>query len=285
MPTTNRIRSRRVSAALLTASLAGAITLVPRFAHAADAPTKVALTFDGASKKLSGFPTTLPGGITTLSVTSPAYLVTLQLAQVVGIHSDAVITKAINNQEGAPPKWLAFYGGTGLRGGAATTQTATVNLDKGKYIWVVFSNGDQLDGKAPWARFAVTGAKSAIEPSGGTATIKTLEYGFDVTGLKPGLNTVNYINGGKEWHHVIMEKLMPGKTMADVQKALGSNGPPPAGLFDEKANADLPVQSPGLTEVTEFELSKGTYVFACFMPDKTGKPHAMSGMVKEVVIA
>ena len=57
---------------------------------------------------------------------------------------------------------------------------------------------------------------------------------------------------------MIMSKLMPGKTLADFQKAAAADGPPTAGL---------------------------TYVFACFMPDKNGKPHVMSGMVKEVKIA
>jgi hypothetical protein len=276
-----RTLAQRVTSGILTTALAGALLLVPHVAHAADAPTKVALTFDAASKKLAGFPAALKGGLTTLAVKSSSYGVSLQLAKVTGTHTDAEITKEVNSQDAPPPAWVVLYGGTA----AGTSRTATVNLDKGNYIWIMFSSGGELDGKAPWARFTVTGAKSATQPTGGTSTIKTLEYGFELTGLKAGVNTVNYINGGKEWHHVIMQKLMPGKTLADFQKALASNGPPPAGLTDDKAGADLPVQSPGLTSVTDFDLSKGTYVFTCFMPDKTGKPHAMSGMVKEVIIA
>ena len=160
-----------------------------------------------------------------------------------------------------------------------------MNLDGGNYIWVVFSVGGELDKTAPWARFTVTGTKSATEPSGPKSSVRTLEYGFDLSGLVAGRNTVLYSNGGKEWHHVIMQKLMPGKTLADFQKALAApDGPPPVGLINDKASAQLPVLSPGLTEVADFTLTRGTYVFICFMPDKAGKPHFMDGMVREVKI-
>jgi len=277
--------SRAALSLLLGMALLAPIALSGGPATAAAAPTKISVKFDDKTKKLTGFPATLKGGLTTIALTGGTYGVNLQLARLLGARTDAEIAKAVNSDEG-PPAWVTLHGGTA--GGARTSQTrtVTVNLDKGNYFWIVFSDGGELDKTSPWARFTVTGAKSATEPSGPKASIRTLEYGFTVTGLVAGKNTVVFTNGGKEWHHVAMQKLMPGKTLADFQKALGApDGPPPVGLTDDKASAQLPVLSPGLTQVADFDLTKGTYVFVCFLPGKTGKPHFIDGMVKEVKIA
>lgn len=288
-PKTTRARPGRIALSVLlgftlfapfavSGATAGAAT-------AAAAPTKIALKFDGKTKKLTGFPATVPGGLTTVTLTGGTYGVSLQLARLTSTKTDAEIEKNVNS-EGGPPPWVTLYGGTGGGARAAVTRTATVNLDGGNYIWVVFSDGGELDKTSPWARFTVTGTKSATEPSGPKASVRTLEYGFDISGLVAGRNTVVYSNGGKEWHHVVMQKLMPGKTLADFQKALAApqNGPPPVGLTDDKASSQLPVLSPGLTEVADFTLTRGTYVFVCFMPDAAGKPHFMNGMVRQVKI-
>ena len=286
-PTTTRARQGRIAlSVLLGVALFAPIAVSGGPATAAAAPTRISLKFDGKTKKLTGFPATVPGGLTTISLTGGTYGVSLQLARLTSSRTDAEIEKVVNSEDGPPP-WVTLQGGTAAGSRTAVTRTATVNLDGGNYFWVVFSDGGELDKAAPWARFTVTGTKSATEPSGPKSAVRTLEYGFDVSGLVAGRNTVVYSNGGKEWHHVVMQKLMPGKTLADFQKALAApeNSGPPVGLINDKASAHLPVLGPGLTEVADFNLVKGTYVFVCFMPDAAGKPHFMDGMVKEVKIA
>ena len=285
-PTITRARPGRIAlSVLLGVAFLAPIAVSGGPAGAAAAPTRIALKFDGKTKKLSGFPATVPGGLTTISLTGGTYGVSLQLARLTSTHTDAEIEKNINSEDGPPP-WVTLQGGTA--GGARTgvTRTATVNLDGGNYLWAVFSDGGELDKTAPWARFTVTGTKSATEPSGPKSSVRTLEYGFDVTGLVAGRNTAVYSNGGKESHHVVMQKLMPGKTLADFRTALAApqNSPRPVGLINDKASAQLPVLSPGLTEVADFNLTRGTYVFVCFMSDAAGKPHFMDGMVREVKI-
>lgn len=285
-PTTTRARHGRIAlSVLLGVACFASISVSGAPAGAAAAPTRIALKFDGKTKKLTGFPATVPGGLTTITLTGGSYGVSLQLARLTSTRTDAEIEKNINSEDGPPP-WVTLQGGTAGGARAGVTRTATVNLEGGNYIWVVFSYGGELDKTSPWARFSVTGSKSPTQPSGPKASVRTLEYGFDVSGLVAGKNSVVYSNGGKEWHHVAMQKLMPGKTLADFQKALAApeNGPPPVGLTDDKASAQLPVLSPGLTEVADFTLTKGTYVFVCFMPDAAGKPHFMDGMVREVKI-
>lgn len=285
-PTITRARPGRIALSVLLGVAFFAPIAVPGApAGAAVAPTKLALKFDGKTKKLTGFPAAVPGGLTTITLTAGSYGVSLQLARLTSTRTDAEIEKNINSEDGPPP-WVTLQGGTAGGARAGVPRTATVNLEGGNYIWVVFSDGGELDKTSPWARFTVTGAKSATEPSGPKSSVRTLEYGFDLTGLVAGRNTVVYRNGGREWHHIVMQKLMPGKTLADFQKALAApqNGPPPVGLTDDKASAQLPVLSPGLTEVADFTLTRGTYVFLCFMPDAAGKPHFMDGMIREVKI-
>ena len=273
-PTTTRARQGRIAlSVLLGVALFAPIAVSGRPATAAAAPTRISLKFDGKTKKLTGFPATVPGGLTTISLTGGTYGVSLQLARLTSSRTDAEIEKVVNSEDGPPP-WVTLQGGTAAGSRTAVTRTATVNLDGGNYFWVVFSDGGELGKTSPWARFTVTGTKSATEPSGPKASVRTLEYGFDISGLVAGRNTVVYSNGGKEWHHVVMQKLMPGKTLADFHKPLAApqNSGAPVGLINDKASAQLPVLSPGLTEVADFTLTKGTYVFVCFMPDAAGAP-------------
>jgi hypothetical protein len=243
----------------------------------------VAATFDPATKKLTGFPASLKGGLTTISLTQSAtakYSIDLDLVRLDQPKTDAEIIKALSE---APPTWATFFGGTSVAG-PGKTRTTTVNLTKGNYIWRISSGDSTLDAANPIGRFSVGAAAAGTLPKG-SSTIVTKDYGFEVSGLKAGVNNVSYSNAGKEVHIAVMTKLMPGKTLADAQKAFGADGPPPAGVFDEGATNFASVLPPGGKQTMDLELTKGTYVFVCFISDKNGKPHFMSGMIKEVPIA
>ena len=270
----------RTAAALAVLGLGTTMLLAPPGARAADATTKISVTFDGA--KLTGFPAAgLKGGINEITVKNTAkFGVTLQLARISGTHSDAEIKKA--SAEG-PQKWLEGAGGTGTVA-PSKSNVAIVNLDTGSHLWLIFSNGGELDGgKAPFGRFTVTGAKSATNPTG-TSSITTKEYGFETSGLKAGVNRVAFANAGKEWHHAVMSKIKAGKTINDVKKELASNLQGPPQTVEQSGGDDLPLINPGVTMVTNITLSKGSYAFVCFMPDAKGQPHIMDGMIAEVVI-
>jgi hypothetical protein len=85
-----------------------------------------------------------------------------------------------------------------------------------------------------------------------------------------------------------MYPVAAGKTFADAKAALQSSeepeGPPP---IDFEHGSRTAVIDPGQTIVTSAELTKGTYVLFCFMPDKgtAGPPHVAKGMVAEAVVA
>ena len=271
---------RRTTAALALLGLGTTMALAPPAARAADAPTKLSVSFDGT--KLTGFPDKLKGGLTEITMKNTGkFGVDLELLGVQGGHTDDDFKKALAGD--GPPKWISGAGGvaTTAPGG---TNFVLANLDKGNYYWTVSSTGEELNGKQPLGKLSVTGAKSASEPSGGTATITTKEYGFQTKGLKAGVNSVTAINGGKEWHHVIMAKIKAGKTIADVKKELTGNLQGPPQSIDDASTQAMPIMNPGVTYVTQITLQKGSYALVCFLPDKNGKPHVMLGMINEVTI-
>ena len=147
------------------------------------------------------------------------------------------------------------------------------------------SGGEELNGKEPFGLFTVSGPKVIGTIPTGTATITTREYGFDTSGLKAGINHVVASNKGKEWHHVIMGRINPGKTLDEVKKELLSNLQGPPQTVDQSTFQFISLMNPGVSFATDITLTAGNYVFVCFMPDAKGKPHVMNGMVQEVKVA
>ncbi len=265
----------------LTATAALAM-LAARPATAAAAPEKITLRWDPAAKKLSGFPATVKGGLTTISLTNPktaTYGITLELTRTTSKKTEAEIRKAMKSE--SIPSWALFSGGTATAR-PGTTTTATLNLAKGDWISSLGSNDQTLDEAPPIGFFTVSTGGTGTIPKA-AAAIAMKDYGFEITGLKAGVTTVTASNPGKGAHHVIMLKLMPGKTFADAQKYLMAE--PPKDLFDRKATTSVPTLQPGMSQTVDLDLTKGTYAFICYMPDKTGAPHITKGMVKEVTIA
>ena len=132
-----------------------------------DSPTTPSVR-PSKTSKLTGFPASIKGGLTDVTLTGGTFGVNLTLGQVNGTHSDAEIAKSIRSQDAPPPTWVTFVGGTAAGAKTGVTRHATVNFDKGSYVWVVNSDQSELDGKTPWGRFNVTSAKSATAPTTGT---------------------------------------------------------------------------------------------------------------------
>jgi hypothetical protein len=60
-------------------------------------------------------------------------------------------------------------------------------------------------------------------------TINLIDHAFQVSGPLTAGGTLRLVNMGTEFHMLGIGKLKPGKTMADVQKALSESGPPGGG--------------------------------------------------------
>jgi ABC-type transporter Mla MlaB component len=91
------------------------------------------------------------------------------------------------------------------------------------------------------------------------------------------------VTKGNEPHHAVMFPILPGKTLADVKQAFGSqssSGPLPVD-FESGANTAV------LDGDSDVVLRKpGKYAVVCFLTDRDGKgkPHLAEGMLKEVEV-
>ena len=95
-----------------------------------------------------------------------------------------------------------------------------------------------------------------------------------------GLTTIHMMNHGKELHQVMLLRLAPGQTMADLQK-MDPGAPPPPNLM--VIGGPNPVAPGGEGEAT-VDLKAGTYVMICGIPSPDGISHMMKGMMRPLTV-
>jgi hypothetical protein len=170
-------------------------------------------------------------------------------------------------------KNVTFLGGgegkPGKPGDFGTTLAA------GKYLVINFNN-------QAYTSLIVTG-KEPTQPSFPTsATVKLLSYGFSTPSTLPRAASIHLTDGADQPHFLVMQRVKPGTTHAQVKKSFESNGEP---NFVLKGSTQSGVLSPGRSEAFSYDLPAGRYVLACFWPDdKTGMVHAAMGMFKLVTL-
>jgi uncharacterized cupredoxin-like copper-binding protein len=114
-------------------------------------------------------------------------------------------------------------------------------------------------------------------------TVTARDYALELPDTLPaGATTLRLVNQGKEFHHVWMARLEPGKTVDSVLAALKSPGPLPSWIHDAGGpNAPRPQGGEATATVM---LVPGTYIVACLIPSADGVPHLMKGMVRSVTV-
>jgi plastocyanin len=252
------------------------------------APTKFAVTATEAGKQLRlSVPKSVPAGLVTVELTNAGKAFhEAQLVRVDRGHSPQDALEVIA-AEGAPaPGWIHAAGGTGPAppGGK---RSATQRLRPGNYI--VFDAPFQNEGqglKSGVASFTVEGEPDdGAELPTAAAKIEAFEYGFRVSGLTAGKNTIEFSNTGREPHHVIAVPYRPGATLVEVRKALTSEGgaEPPLDFEHTFYTARI---AGGTEQITELALDKpGKYALLCFVSDrKGGPPHVAQGMIAEITV-
>jgi outer membrane protein assembly factor BamE (lipoprotein component of BamABCDE complex) len=119
---------------------------------------------------------------------------------------------------------------------------------------------------------------------GGAATYAATEFAFEGPDVLPaGDVTLTMDNQGKQMHELALGELLEGKTKDDVQALLTKGVPKKAPTWFRQVSGTG--AAPGETGTIDAELTPGTYLMLCFVPDKaSGKPHVMLGMMKEVTV-
>jgi plastocyanin len=256
--------------------------------QAAAAPTRFAVTATEAGKQLRlSVPKSVPAGLVTVELTNTGKAFhEAQLIRLDEGHTPHDALKVIA-AEGAPaPGWIHAAGGTGPAppGGK---RSATQRLRPGNYI--VYDAPFQNEGQG--LKFGVASFKVEDEADDGAelptaaAKIEAYEYGFRVSGLTAGKNTIEFSNTGREPHHVIAVPYRPGATLAEVRKAFRSEGgaEPPLDFENTFYTARI---AGGTKQITELALDKpGKYALLCFVSDrKGGPPHVAQGMIAEITV-
>ena len=122
---------------------------------------------------------------------------------------------------------------------------------------------------------------AAAEPH--QMTVIATDYKFDAPDQVPsGMMTVKLIDNGSEMHHVAFIKLNDGKTMADVEQAMKTQGPMPAWAVDH-GGVNPPRPGGGTASATQM-LEPGNYALLCFVPSPDGTPHFAKGMVRPLTV-
>jgi uncharacterized cupredoxin-like copper-binding protein len=189
---------------------------------------------------------------------------------------------------GAMAPWLSFPGGPGVVAGGDSSN-ATARLEPGNYFIVCFlpsPDGTPHVMKGMVRRLVVapaplTASAPLAEPK--ADVIATLsDYAFELsTSLTAGTHTIRVQNVGPQLHELNIERLAPGKTLADVQRwmAGGMKGEPPT-----RPVGGFEGPSVGTVGWFTVALAPGKYLLICYVPDADGKPHVVHGMAKEITV-
>ena len=254
----------------------------------AAAPTRFAVTATEAGKQLRlAVPKSVAAGLVTVKLSNRGKAFhEAQLIRIDQGHTSQDALKVIA-AEGAPaPSWIHPAGGTGPAppGGE---RSATQWLRRGNYI--VYDAPFQNEGrglKFGVASFKVEGeADYGAELPTAAAKIEAYEYGFRVSGLTAGKNTIEFSNTGREPHHVIAVPYGPGATLAEIRKAFRGEGGAEPPLDYEKTSYTARIAG-GAKQITELALDKpGKYALLCFVSDRMGgPPHVAQGMIAEITV-
>jgi plastocyanin len=256
--------------------------------QAATAPARVEIiaTETGKETRLA-LPESVPAGVVTTELTNDGQAFhEAQLIRLDTGHTPEEALKVIA-AEGAPsPRWIHPAGGTGpARPGGSSS--ATQVLEPGNYM--VFDAPFANEGRGiefGVATFKAEGDAGAGELPDADASIEAYEYGFKVSGLSAGENTIEFSNTGDEPHHVIAAPYAPGATLAEVREAFGpeqQGAEPPLDFENAVSTARI---DGGATQVTELNLDEpGKYALLCFVSDREGgPPHVAQGMLAEATV-
>jgi hypothetical protein len=232
-------------------------------------------------------PDTVPAGLTTIRMINTGH--EPHQAVVAGApHKSFADLQAALLREGAFPEWLIFPGGAGVVN-SGDSSIVTVNLQPGNYLilcYIASLDGTLHINKGMYRRLVVVpapaGTRATAEPAA-DVTVTLSDYAFRLSApLTAGTHTIRVENTGPQLHELTIERLAPGKTLADWKTwvAGGMRGTPPS-----QPSGGLTGPDRGKVGWLTITLAPGNYLLNCYVPDvKDAKPHFMHGMVEEIVI-
>jgi len=250
------------------------------------APRVVTIT---ATDYAFGAPDTIPAGLTTFRLVNPGREPHQAVIAGAPDKTFAEIERALVTAEPKILDWMTFPVGAGAVG-SGDSSIVTAEMAPGNYLvlcYIPSPDGKPHVVKGMYRRLVVVpaavGAARADEPTA-DLTVTLSDYAFALSApLTAGTHTIRVENTGPQLHELTIERLAPGKTLADWRQwvADGMRGTPPT----EPAGGVTGPTKGNVAWLT-ITLTPGNYLLNCYVPDvKDGKPHFMHGMVKETTVS
>ena len=263
------------------------------------APNVVSLT---TTEYSIAAPDTIPGGWTTFRLHNHGtnvhygHMVRLDpgktVEELVAAYAEAIRTS------GPRPKWVTRFGGPG---GAAPGDSAsdTQYLEPGSYVWICPVEDDKGTphfSKGEFKPFVVSDQVVANRDAAPKAdmTIRLMDFSFALdTPLVAGRHTIRVENAGAEPHDLVMMKLMPGKTIEDIQSWLNperarraklGSGPAPSieTLASPGSGGGIAAIAPKMESFIEANITPGEYALFCMATAPDGRSHMEHGMIRQI---
>jgi hypothetical protein len=182
------------------------------------------------------------------------------------------------------PAWASFVGGpNGAPPGGSSE--ATLALKPGNYVVICVI--PSADGTPHFMKGMVRDVKvtgPAVRGELPAADVAFMLSDYEIKASKPltrGRHTIRIRNYAAQPHEVMIFRLLPGKTEADLMKFLSAmSGDVPAVPIGGVAP-----MSQGTANNLAVDLEPGSYIMMCFVPDvKDGKSHLEHGMINRFTI-
>ena len=159
------------------------------------------------------------------------------------------------------------------------SQEVVVNLPPGTYVYFTFAEaGPSI------ATFQAVPPLVASEPPPAAAVIVMGDFFFRAPAIPAGTQTFEVTNTGQQLHHLIVARLAPGLTLAEVFAAEEAGTDPLEAGLVTLVNG-LSELSPGQTAWPTLSFTPGTYAMVCFVEDPaTGQEHVELGMALEFTV-
>lgn len=247
-------------------------------------PSPQEVTFTATNFAFTG-PDSIAPGVTSIRLvnqgTQNHHMILGQLAEGKTVQDLITFTQA------NPAKAPDFVTWHGAAGGIAPQDTNAViaDLAPGRYVAICYlpdpADGQMHATKGMIKEVVVAGTRGGAAMPTTTLEARTSDYKFTMPALTAGTHTIHYINDGPSIHEIQLVRLNEGATMESFMaaEAPGATAPPP-GTFMGGPGA----LSPGGDNYWTVTLERGRYLLLCFVPDSTGTPHIMKGMVQELAI-
>jgi uncharacterized cupredoxin-like copper-binding protein len=233
-------------------------------------------------------PAEIPAGLTTFRLvnkgTEPHHAQIFRLLE--GKSVDDLL--AAFRAGGPLPAWVSHLGGPNAVDPGGVSNATSV-LEPGHYVLAcVIPSPDGVihlaKGMISELEVVPSESPTASEPQA-DLMMKLVDYGFLLSPetVTAGTHVIRVVNEGPQVHEVVVARLEPGKSMADLGAWFegGMQGPPPAHFIGGVVGLDV-----GKHATFTAEFTPATYLLLCFWPDAhDGKEHIAHGMVKQFTVS